>query len=318
MDDTNEPGPYECLASRYDWTRIIRRVRFGSRSKTKEIALLLASYGNTDGTQCFAGVRRLAAVAECDEKTVKRSLEKLRSLGLITLVESGSRHGRPKKGEKPRNDKYILTVPPDIEHRIPMLPPDELDPHREMELQEERRADAARRREKRRIEREAAKGSSKGSAEGSANPRETPANPRVQPEYQGTVAAYQGTVQPISGDSSRGIRGHLGPGISAVTCEDDAYQAIGPLHRGPDHRDDHPASVKRASAGALAARGDDQQDTRQDNPTDLDAEFETIANEVGNDLTPDEASKVRGLLRRGAAREQIINVVRFTRELSAA
>lgn len=318
MDNANEPDPYEYLASRYDWTRIIRRARFGSRNRLREIALLLASYGNTDGTRCFAGVRRLAAVAECDEKTVKRSLEKLRSLGLITLVESGSQQGRPKKGEKPRNDKYILTVPPDIEQRIQMLPPDELDPAREMELQQERRADAARRREKRRVEREAAMGSSKGSAEGAPNPRETPANPLALPEYQGTVAAYQGTVQPVSGDTSTGIRGHSGSRIPVVTSENDPDQAIGPHHVRPGHMDDHPASVKRASAGALAARDDEQQSDRRDNPADLDADFQTIANEVGNDLTDDEASKVRRLLRRGMTLEQIINVVEFTRNLRAA
>lgn len=318
MDDTNEPDPYENLASRYDWTRIIRRARFGSRSRTKEIALLVASYGNTDGTRCFAGARRLAAVAECDEKTVRRSLDKLRSLGLITLVESGSHHGRPKNGEPPHNDKYILTVPPDIEDRIAMLPPNELDPGREMEIQQERRAEAARRREKRRIEREAAKGSSKGSAEGSANPRETPANPGAVPEYQGTVAAYQGTVRPVSVDTSTGISGHSRSGIPALTSENDPDQTIGPHHVRPGHLDDHPASVKRPSAGALGARDDVQRDEIQDNRADLDACFQTIANEVGNDLTDGEASKVRALLRRGMTLEQIINAVRFMRELSAA
>ena len=318
MDDTSEPDPYEHLTSRYDWIRTIRRTRFGPRSRTKEIALLVASYGNTDGTRCFAGVRRLAAVAECDEKTVKRSLEKLRSLGLITLVESGSHHGRPRKGDKARNDKYILTVPPDIADRIAMLPPDELDPDREMELQRERRVETARRREMRRIEREAAKGSSKGSVEGSANSRETPADPVADPGYQGTVAAYQGTVRPVSGDSSTGIRGHLRSGIPAMTCEDDPDQTIGPRHRRPGHMDDHPASVKRASAGALAARDGERQDMSQDKRTDLDADFQMIAHEVGDDLTDGEASKVRGLLGRGVPPQQIINVVRLTRDLSAA
>lgn len=317
MDNTHRADLYEHLATRHQWTRIMRRARFGSRSKTREIGMILASYGNTDGTSCYAGVRRLAAAGECDEKTVQRSLHKLRSLGLITLVESGSHHGRPKNGARPRNDKYILTVPPDIEERIPMLPASELDPERELELKEERRVDAARRREKRRIEREAAKGSSKGSAEGSPNPREDSAKPPANPEYQGTVAPYQETVRPVSGDISAGIRGQLTPKNRGLTSEDDPYQIVRPVSRDQESSD-HPASVKRASAGALAARDDDQQDTRQDNPTDLDADFQTIANEVGNDLTDDEASKVRGLLRRGVLREQIINVVRFTRELSAA
>lgn len=317
MDDSNEAGPYEYLASRHEWTRIIRRARLGSRGKTKEIALLLASYGNVDGTRCFAGIRRLAAVGECDEKTAKRCLNKLRTLGLITLVESGSHHGRPKKGHKPRNDEYILTIPPDIEERVEMLPPDELDPEREMELQEERRADAVRRREKRRIEREAAKGSAKGSAEGSPNPRETPANPRRNTECQGTPAAYQGTSEPVSGDTSPRIRGQLDASISAATSEDDAYQIVGPASRRPGKIDHHPASVKRASADALADIEDDHNDEEPNDCTAFGAAFEEIAAEFGYDVTPREADRIRSSLERGEPVEGIIYAVRFVRRMQA-
>lgn len=97
-----ETDPYEHLASRSKWTCIVRRVRFGPRSKTREIALLAASYGNSDGTRNFAGIKRLAAVGECSERTVSDALDTLRALGLLTLVASGSASGRPAKGKKPR------------------------------------------------------------------------------------------------------------------------------------------------------------------------------------------------------------------------
>ena len=316
VDNTHGVDLHEDLSPRYDWIRIMRRARFGSRSKTREIGLILASYGNTDGTRCYAGLRRLAAASECDEKTVRRSLDKLRSLGLITLVESGSHNGRPRKDKQPRNDKYILTVPPDIEDRIPMLPEGELDPEREMELQEERRVDAARRREKRRIEREAAKGSSKGSAEGSANPREDSAKPSAEPGYQGTVAAYQWTVRPVSVDSSAGISGQLTPGKRGVTSEDDAHQIVRPVSNDQENSD-HPASLKRASAGAPADIEDVQNDREPNHDAALDAAFEEIAAEFNHDVTRAEADRIRSSLAKGDPVPGIIYAVRFVRRMQA-
>lgn len=76
--------------------------------------------------------------------------------------------------------------------------------------------------------------------------------------------------------------------------------------------------MKRASAGALAAQEDEQHDTRQDPHGTLADAFQVIANEVGDDLTDDEASKVRGLLRRGLDPAEIIRVVHFIRDLTAA
>jgi hypothetical protein len=288
--DGNGEDAYENLASRYEWQDIVRRVRFGPRSKTREIALVLSHYGNRDGTSCYPGIARLAAVAECSERTVRDALERLRELGLLQRVEEGSRRGRPKKDGKPRKDHHILTIPPDIEDRVAMLPPDELDPEREQRRIEERRADNKRRRAKR---------------------QETKA---ATPEYQGKVEEYQGKAEPVSGESYGDIRGKLRPDIRATTSEDAAYPSIRPIHR-PLQGNNHPAPRERAHADARAPKSLSRLELDEDDP---DSKREAITHALGDDLDVAEDSKVRGMLRKDVHPDVIYNHIRKMRGDDAA
>lgn len=103
---------------RFDWERIVRRARI--TPATKYLALMLASYADSDGTRIHPGVDRLAVVMQVSQKTVKRGLADLRELGLIERVKQGNRHAR-------QSDSYRLTVPvemPDSPH-LSLLDPDE-------------------------------------------------------------------------------------------------------------------------------------------------------------------------------------------------
>lgn len=102
----------------YRWRDVIRRARLGP--STKLVACVLADYANPDGTRIWPGNDRLVAVTELGEKTVRRSLEKLRDLGLIERVRKGSKLGR-----KALADEYRLTIPADLRERVEMLAPSE-------------------------------------------------------------------------------------------------------------------------------------------------------------------------------------------------
>jgi hypothetical protein len=101
-------------ANRFAWERMILRLRLGRT--TKLVALALATYGNANGANAHPGVDRLAADLESDERTVRRSLDRLRRLGLIERTHSGSSSGRRKL-----SDCYRLTVPPDPLALVEML-----------------------------------------------------------------------------------------------------------------------------------------------------------------------------------------------------
>ena len=104
--------------SRFEWERLIRRARIGAT--TQHLALLLATYANRDGAKVHPGIARLATVSERDPKTVKRTLVKLRDLGLLERVFEASRNGR-----KNSADEYRLTMPADLIEHVAMLDPDE-------------------------------------------------------------------------------------------------------------------------------------------------------------------------------------------------
>lgn len=105
-------------ANRYEWERVIRRVRLGA--PVKAVALTMATYANTDGTGIFPGVARLAAVTEFSERSVRDSLGKLREIGLIRRVREGSRNGR-----RALADEHELAIPVDLLDRVELLNPDE-------------------------------------------------------------------------------------------------------------------------------------------------------------------------------------------------
>ncbi|WP_156370702.1 helix-turn-helix domain-containing protein [Nocardia arizonensis] len=100
---------------RFEWERIARRVQM--HSTTKFLALMLATYADSDGTRIRPGVERLALVMCVSEKTVKRAFADLRALGLVERTKQGNRH-------RGLADEYRLTVPSTLlDH--PMLDPNE-------------------------------------------------------------------------------------------------------------------------------------------------------------------------------------------------
>jgi hypothetical protein len=104
-------------AGKWEWERIIRRVRFGPDHATRTVALTVAHYADPDGTRVRPGRERLARTSEYSLRAVERSLERLRTMGLVELTDSASA-----KGKKGGSDEYRLTYPEDILERIPMLP----------------------------------------------------------------------------------------------------------------------------------------------------------------------------------------------------
>lgn len=116
MSDDRPEKVHGC--ARYEWERIVRRVRMPG--PTKAVALTLATYANQDGTSIYPGNERLVAVSCYSDKTVRVGLEWLRSGYLVERVREGSRGGR-----RAFADEYRLTIPSDLLTRHELLPPDE-------------------------------------------------------------------------------------------------------------------------------------------------------------------------------------------------
>jgi DNA-binding transcriptional MocR family regulator len=105
--------------TRYEWERIMRRVRFGA-PMTKYVGMVLAQYANTDGTNAFPSVDKLARVCEVSEKTVRTALGELRSRGLIVRTRKGGL-----RGTQAYSDVHDLAIPADLLDANDLLPPDE-------------------------------------------------------------------------------------------------------------------------------------------------------------------------------------------------
>ena len=101
-------------ASVNDWVNVVRRARLGRT--TKFIALLLASRADADGTRIFPGVARLAVEAECDYRTARRALDRLRKAGLIEVARRGARRSG-------KSDEYRLILVPDLLERCDVPTP---------------------------------------------------------------------------------------------------------------------------------------------------------------------------------------------------
>jgi hypothetical protein len=98
------------------WFGVVRRARLDL--KRKNVALVIGSYANTDGTSVKCGVARLAADCEMGFSTARRYLAWMRDAGLIELVKVGNRKSK-------RSDEYRLTVHPHTEKAINALAEDE-------------------------------------------------------------------------------------------------------------------------------------------------------------------------------------------------
>lgn len=107
-------------AGRFEWERIIKRLRFRDDHACKAVALILATYADPDGSRVRPGLPRLERVSEYSRPSVRRAISKLRRMGLIEKTESASG-----KGRKDVFDEYQLTFPDDIFERYGMLDPDE-------------------------------------------------------------------------------------------------------------------------------------------------------------------------------------------------
>lgn len=100
--------------SRFDWERWIKRLRL--TPKDKYMALMVATYGNADGSEVRPGVDELVLAACVSKATVKRQLATLRELGLLDLVSRANRYAG-------LADVYQLTVPANV-LELPQLGPD--------------------------------------------------------------------------------------------------------------------------------------------------------------------------------------------------
>lgn len=109
----------EAKISRYEWERIMRRVRFGS-PMTKYVGMVLAQYANTDGSNAFPSQDKLARVCEVSEKTVRTALGEMRARGLIVRDRKGGM-----RGTQAFSDVYHLAIPADLLDANELLPPDE-------------------------------------------------------------------------------------------------------------------------------------------------------------------------------------------------
>ncbi|MBB5874598.1 hypothetical protein F4553_008032 [Allocatelliglobosispora scoriae] len=99
-------------ASVRHWTDLIRRIRFtnareGMRGATlKGVALMLATYADSDGTRIFPGNARISVDCEVDYRTARSAIATLHQLGLLVLV---------RKATRDRNaNEYRLAIPEDL------------------------------------------------------------------------------------------------------------------------------------------------------------------------------------------------------------
>lgn len=100
-----------------EWTDFVRRARLGRT--VKGVALLLATFADSDGSRVFPGIARIAVTAEVDYTTAKRALGTLVKAGLLERVRS-------RTGKNGRSDEYRLCFAEEGLRWMKVLSPDEL------------------------------------------------------------------------------------------------------------------------------------------------------------------------------------------------
>ena len=103
---------------RYEWERLVRRAKMPRAHKF--LAFVLATYADPDGSRVRPGNEVLAAVTDQSERSVKRSLAALRSLGFLTVARRGG--GRSGTGKA---TTYQLSIPVDLMEMVELLGPGE-------------------------------------------------------------------------------------------------------------------------------------------------------------------------------------------------
>lgn len=99
---------------RFVWEGIVRRVSMPSGAKY--LALMLATFSDSDGSRIYPGVDHLGRVLEVSNRTVIRNMSWLRENGFVARSKKGNRYQK-------LADEYQLTVPPDVLDRL-VLDPD--------------------------------------------------------------------------------------------------------------------------------------------------------------------------------------------------
>jgi hypothetical protein len=90
---------------------------------TKYVGMVLAQYANSDGTNAFPAVAKLARVTCLSERSVRTALTELRGLGLIKRVQKGGM-----RGTQAIPDVHCLVIPADLLERFDLLTPGEEEP----------------------------------------------------------------------------------------------------------------------------------------------------------------------------------------------
>jgi hypothetical protein len=89
---------------RFTWERAVRATKMDP--STKLAALICGTYANQDGTKVRPGLRRLSEDAGLSQRSMKRAVVALRSMGLLDRVTKGSN-----LGVKDMVDVYRLVIP---------------------------------------------------------------------------------------------------------------------------------------------------------------------------------------------------------------
>jgi hypothetical protein len=85
----------------FEVTRLVYQARLGNASR-KAVALKLADYAQSDGTQVFPSLSRISKETELSKSTVQRTIRDLLDAGILVLVEQGG--GGPRCTTKYRFD----------------------------------------------------------------------------------------------------------------------------------------------------------------------------------------------------------------------
>lgn len=96
------------------WVRTVRRIRLGRT--VKEVAIMLATYADPDGTRVHPGIARLSYECELSYTVIKGALRALRNHGLIEKV-----------GKKGDADEYRLYFHEDLIERVNVPTPSQAD-----------------------------------------------------------------------------------------------------------------------------------------------------------------------------------------------
>lgn len=99
---------------RYEWDGTLRRLKLPA--PVKLVAAYVSQYADNEGRNTRPGVERLALETGHGTATVKRALKRLRDLGLLELVRSGSSQGRRGKA-----NEYRLAIPDDLLERVDLV-----------------------------------------------------------------------------------------------------------------------------------------------------------------------------------------------------